>query len=128
MARDRPWSSLAGSSTAPMLDSPDFASGDLVPADLDELLKLHGLPWGERLRASAGQRPADRDGDGDDEQALQTWQRLIGRTGPGAFAKRLEWDGLGPDGARHLVECHSRTGDDTVWLGELHTMMAAVAQ
>jgi type 2 lantibiotic biosynthesis protein LanM len=128
VARDRPWSSLAGSSTAPMLDSPDFASGDLVPADLDELLKLHGLPWGERLRASAGQRPADRDGDGDDEQALQTWQRLIGRTGRGAFAKRLEWDGLGPDGARHLVECHSRTGDDPVWLGELHTMMAAVAQ
>ena len=111
-----------------MLDSPKFTSDDLVPADLDELLKLHGLPWGERLRASAGQRPADHDGGGDDWQALQTWQELIERTGPGAFAKRLEWDGLGPDGARHLIECHSQTGDNPVWLGELHNMMIAVAQ
>jgi type 2 lantibiotic biosynthesis protein LanM len=115
-----------------MLDGPEFASDDLVPADLDELLKLHGLPWGERLRASAGQRPVDRDGGGDgggdDWQVLQTWQELIDRTGRGAFAKRLDWDGLGLDGARHLVECHSRTGDNPVWLGELHTMMTAVAQ
>jgi type 2 lantibiotic biosynthesis protein LanM len=111
-----------------MLDGPQFASDDLVPADLDELLKLHGLPWGERLRASAGQRPVDRDGGGDDWQALQTWQELIDRTGPGAFAKRLEWDGLGPYGARHLVESHSRTSENPVWLGELHNMMTAVAQ
>lgn len=128
MEMDQPWSSLSGSTTALMLDSPEFASDDLVPADLDELLKLHGLPWGERLRASAGQRPTDRDGGGDDWQVLQTWQELIDRTGPGAFAKRLEWDGLGPDGARHLVECHSRMGDEPVWLGELHNMMTAVAQ
>ena len=111
-----------------MPDSPEFAADDLVPADLVELLKLHGLPWGERLRASAGQRPVDRDRGGADWQALQTWQELVDRTGRGAFAKRLEWDGLGLDGARHLVECHSRTADNPVWLGELHTMMAAVAQ
>ena len=111
-----------------MLDGPEFASDDLVPADLDELLKLHGLPWGERLRASAGQRPADRNGGGEGWQALQTWQELIDRTGRGAFAKRLEWDGLGLDGARHLVECQSGTGDNPAWLGELHNMMAAVAQ
>lgn len=111
-----------------MLDGAEFASDDLVPSDLDELLKLHGLPWGERLRASAGQRPADRDWGGADWPAMQAWQELIERTGPGAFAKRLEWDGLEPDGARHLVECHSRAGDDPAWLGELHNMMAAVAQ
>jgi len=111
-----------------MLDDPKIAPDYLVPADLDELLKLHGLPWGERLRASADQRSIEPDRGGDGWQALEAWQALIERTGPGAFAKRLAWDGLGLDGARHLVECHSPKGDNPAWLDELHTMMTAVAQ
>ena len=51
--------------TAPMLDDPKIAPDDLVPEDLDELLKLHGLPWGERLRASADQRSIEPDSGGD---------------------------------------------------------------
>jgi len=111
-----------------MLDDPKIAPDYLVPADLDELLKLHGLPWGERLRASADQRSIEPDSGGDGWQSLEAWQALIERTGPGAFDKRLAWDGLGIDGARHLVECHSPKGDNPAWLGELHTMMTAVAQ
>lgn len=106
----------------------NFALADPVPADLDDLLKLHGLPWGEQLRASAGQQPDNRDSSGDGSQWLETWQKLIERTGPGAFAKRLDWDGLGIDGARHLVACHPPTGDDPAWLAELHTLITAVAQ
>ena len=88
--------------------------------DLDARLMLHGLPWHERLAASRGQQSS---GMALDSDPIRDWQTLIERTGSGAFAKRLEWQGLGSDGAQHLVELHPLTGEIPDWLVDLHTLM-----
>jgi len=59
-----------------MLDDSKIARDDLVPEDVDELLKLHGLPWGERLRASADQRSIEPDS----QLLLQPWAGDPGQT------------------------------------------------